>query len=196
MKLIDMHHKYGTDKGIAHDYIKTYDKLFTDIRDTATNILEIGVMFGNSLRMWHDFFENATIMGIDDFSSKDGSGFYKFEPLNPDKVKESLKNYPRIKLGIFDCTNVALLNEFIGSTKLNVVIDDASHRLDHQLKNIENYYPFLCDGGIYVCEDIKSKNDANILASFVECNLEFKSCDVYEFNIHKKSDDRMIVITK
>ena len=58
--------KYGTDKGSQyHNYCNKYDKILFPLREKFTNILEIGVANGSSVRMWEEYFPNATIHGVD-----------------------------------------------------------------------------------------------------------------------------------
>ena len=65
--------KYGTDKGgnhllageTCHQYTPTYYKLLEPYRYNIKSVLEIGVNYGPSLRMWRDFFPNAHIIGLD-----------------------------------------------------------------------------------------------------------------------------------
>ena len=63
--------KNGTDK---HDeihsfagksYLDVYEDHFDSIKESATCILELGVLQGRSLKTWRDFFTNAQIWGID-----------------------------------------------------------------------------------------------------------------------------------
>jgi len=80
--LLEIAHIHPSDKIITygHNYIPGYSTLFDPKRYSAKNVLEIGIgclnhetamrtisnyRYGNSLRMWRDFFENATIYGID-----------------------------------------------------------------------------------------------------------------------------------
>ena len=51
------------DKGTAHTYIDEYEKLLSGRRDSIT-ILEIGVRYGHSIRMWNEYFINSNIVGI------------------------------------------------------------------------------------------------------------------------------------
>ena len=46
-------------------YLPYYWRHFRDLREDVRNVLEIGVQSGRSLRMWEEFFPNATIYGLD-----------------------------------------------------------------------------------------------------------------------------------
>ena len=54
-----------TDKNVAHSYLPLYDTLLEPIKNTATNIFELGVNRGGSIRLWHEYFTKATIYACD-----------------------------------------------------------------------------------------------------------------------------------
>ena len=54
-----------TDKDSTHSYLDLYDKLLLKRKETSFNILEIRVYIGGSIRLWADYFTNATIYGLD-----------------------------------------------------------------------------------------------------------------------------------
>ncbi len=55
-----------TDKSSAnHNYCVKYEKYLQFDRLKELKILEIGVAGGHSLRMWKEFYPNATVVGID-----------------------------------------------------------------------------------------------------------------------------------
>ena len=64
MTLLEIAKKYPTSKN-DHGFIKIYDKYFSNLKELKINILEIGVERGDSLRMWREYFTNATICAID-----------------------------------------------------------------------------------------------------------------------------------
>src|SRR5690349_18342482 len=57
---------HGTDKGPKdHNYTPLYYEKFGQRRFQPLTLLELGVWKGASLKMWRDFFVNATIIGLD-----------------------------------------------------------------------------------------------------------------------------------
>ena len=54
-----------TDKNTTHSYLPLYESLFKNKKETAQNILEIGIQNGGSIKLWRDYFINATIYGLD-----------------------------------------------------------------------------------------------------------------------------------
>ena len=64
---------YDTDKHTNHTYIQDfYEKEFTTYQDKPISLLEVGVLNGESLKLWHDYFKNQNhIVGIDIFIRTD-----------------------------------------------------------------------------------------------------------------------------
>ena len=54
-----------TDKNTVHSYLDLYETLFANKQETTKHILEIGIANGGSIKLWKDYFTNATIHGID-----------------------------------------------------------------------------------------------------------------------------------
>ena len=70
MSLIQLVDNAETDKNTDHSYLELYEKLLSPKKDTAKNILEIGigerkVKNGGSIKLWKDYFANATIYALD-----------------------------------------------------------------------------------------------------------------------------------
>lgn len=130
--------KYNTDKSSEnHNYTKTYDKYFCNIKDEFKNVLEIGVLNGSSLKMWEEYFSNAIIYGID---------------MNPDcKQYES----GRRKVIISKQDDEKLIKENIKDKNLifDTIIDDGSHVSAHQISSFHLLFDSLKSGGLYIIED-------------------------------------------
>jgi hypothetical protein len=54
-----------TDKNTTHSYLPLHEKLLKKKQETAQNILETGIQDGGSIRLWRNYFINATIFGSD-----------------------------------------------------------------------------------------------------------------------------------
>ena len=70
MSLLELIDNSLTDKNTTHSYIELYQELLYSKKETATNVLEIGIgnfkeKNGGSIKLWRDFFTNATIYGLD-----------------------------------------------------------------------------------------------------------------------------------
>ncbi len=133
------------DKGTVHSYIEVYEQLLTPHRfKPGVKVLEIGLMNGASMRMWEEFFPNGTVYGID---------------LN-DHPLDMVDLSPMIAEGthhitLIDATNLALVNQHFGGMKFDVIIEDASHLLEHQFTIYENFKDKLSPGALYIIEDIE-----------------------------------------
>ena len=59
---------------------------------------------------------------------------------------------------IADQSNADLCDQVIRETggEFDIIIDDGSHRIEHQLKSFSLFFPTLTDHGIYVVEDTGS----------------------------------------
>jgi hypothetical protein len=119
-------------------YLREYERILAEVRDARLRILELGVYAGASLLMWHDYFPNATILGID----------VSEEPA-------CLKGYQRIHFQRASQEDTAAL-DVAGDTHgpFDVIIDDASHLGYLTKRAFYHLFPrWLKPGGYYVIED-------------------------------------------
>jgi hypothetical protein len=128
--------KYGPTKR-NHGYLPFYWMHLRDIRTRVRGVCEIGLQGDRSLRMWEEFFPNATIYGID------------VDPAN----RRFEGDRRRVFIG--DQGDAAFLGRFLREVDggLDVVIDDGSHRMRHQLQSFNALFPALTSHGVYVIED-------------------------------------------
>ncbi len=134
--LEELGEKYGATKRY-HDYLKHYWTHFRETRESVRNVFEIGVQTDRSVRMWREFFPNAVIHGLD---IDPGCKAYEQE---------------RIQITIGDQTQAAVLEECLSkmSGPPEIIIDDGSHRADHQIISMNYLFPRMATHGIYVVED-------------------------------------------
>jgi hypothetical protein len=114
-------------------------------KNISKNVLEIGINTGGSIKLWNQYFPNATIYGVD------------INHPSAIKVTEILTD-PRNKL--FSMTN-GYDNNFFNNTFLNKVsfdfiIDDDPHTLESMKNCITLYSHVLADDGILIIEDVQS----------------------------------------
>lgn len=120
-----------------HGYLDYYWMHLRDVRASVRNVLEIGVQTDHSIRMWEEFFPNATVYGVDVDPACAAFGGGRRRVLIGDQADERfLDRVVREAGGSFD-----------------LVIDDGSHLPDHQLRSFEVLFPRLSEHGIYVVED-------------------------------------------
>ena len=193
-KLIDLIDNSLTDKNTGHSYINTYERLFSSKKLLTNNILEIGIGIsdpkynmgnGGSIKLWHDYFQNSIIYGLD------------IIPIT--NVNDVIKNKERIKLftsiNAYDTTFIE--NTFVkNNIKFDILIDDGPHTLDSMVFFVRHYLPLLNDTGVLVIEDIPDIKWINILIQNVP--EEYRKFIQIEDLRHVKNrwDDIMLIINK
>jgi len=145
-------YKYHTDKSRDdHKYSDLYAMLLDPIRHTVRNVSEIGVMAGQSLKVWHDYFPLASIYGFDNFA---------YYPLS--SVHSELIAFTRIHLFQADSQRESFMYRIglsVGS--MDLIIDDASHTLAHQERTLHVMWRFVRVGGYYIIEDVEWDRDGD-----------------------------------
>ena len=170
---------YGTDKTTSHSYGTVYENLFEMFRQTP-RILEVGFDGGASLLAYADYFSNATIYGID----------------IEDNRLPAVKEHPRIKTFIGDATKQDTVNHF-GLT-YDLVIEDASHLLHHQIQHFHDFSPFVNPGGLYIIEDVAEIN-LEALKEHVCPVAESNGFDFYLYDLRStkgRFDDILFIFQK
>jgi hypothetical protein len=121
----------------SHNYLPYYWMHFRDIRHRVERVCEIGLQNDASIRMWEEFFPNAQIFGIDiDPKCQAFEGDRRRVFIGDQGDRDFLKR---------------CLDEMAGP--LDIVIDDGSHLVEHQLGSFEVLFPQLSRHGIYAIED-------------------------------------------
>ena len=141
---VDSNGWHTTDKGSYHDYIEGYySKEFTN-PDAVKSILEIGVQNGGSLILWHEWFKNATITGID----------VSLECLKNYKEASLGRVFPRVEIIISDGYDRSFVKDF-SPDSYDYIIDDGPHTLESMKDAIELWMPMVKDGGKLIIEDLQ-----------------------------------------
>lgn len=114
--LEDLAFLYGTDKGHDdHKYTDLYNALFEPIRDRVVNITEIGVALGQSLQVWHDYFEKANVYGVD------------IHPLVIKRARRMFADKPRVHILHANSKSNAVMNLGLAPLSMDIIIDDGDH---------------------------------------------------------------------
>ena len=177
MALEEIYRKYQAsqgcgDKGTTHQYIASYERLFSPFKDKAITLLEIGVAQGHSLKMWREYFGKATIIGVD--------------------IKSPILDISGCEFHICNQVNRKRLMVILNKRKLDLVIDDGSHKLFHQMCSFRILFPHLKRGGMYVIEDIQ--DPAKHIPFF---KRKLGRCEVIDTRIvSKRYDDVLLVWRK
>jgi SAM-dependent methyltransferase len=137
--------RFGTDKGTIKTgslspkgYTRHYARYFAPLREKPIQLLEIGIASGASLKMWEAYFPRAAIHGID-----------------IDPSCRSIET-ERVRAFIGDQEDRAFLRTVVSEIggALDIVIDDGGHRMSQHMTALEELFPALKPGGIYVIEDL------------------------------------------
>jgi hypothetical protein len=174
-----------TDKNTTHSYLPLYQNLLISKKDTAKNVLEVGIHRGGSIKLWNDFFPNATVYGLD--------------INNSDSVWEEINNKEKIIL----YTSTDAYNNDIFTTnfldkniKCDFMLDDGPHTLESMKKFIKLYSQIMTDDGILIIEDVQSWDWIDILKNEVPENLK-PFIKVYDLRETKnRYDDIVFTIDK
>ncbi|KAB1070366.1 hypothetical protein [Methylobacterium soli] len=154
LSLTSLANRYGSDKGNQHEsrhqYTYIYDLLFSPMRDSEINFLEMGLARGGpelgqpidrivdspSVSMWLEYFSSAKIFGFDisDFShiKHDRFTFIRGDSGNRPDLRKVAASAPYF----------------------NVIIDDGSHASYHQQLGLKVLFDKLLPGGLYIIEDL------------------------------------------
>ena len=174
-----------TDKNTVHSYLPLYQQLLVGKKESAKNVLEVGIWNGGSIKLWSDFFTNATTYGLD--------------IMNIDTVWEELKNKEKIILHTSkDAYNedFFIANFLYKNIKCDFVLDDGPHSLESMIQFIKLYSQIMTDDGILIIEDVQDINWIDILKNEVPEHLKpfIKTYDLR--HIKGRWDDIVFTIDK
>lgn len=209
--LTEIANYYATDKGTIgpshlwspHNYTDVYEAYLERYRQSQINLLEIGLGVtgskwdskivhgrntgGASLKMWHEYFQNAKIFGLD---------------VN----KCSYLDNDRCKTFVGDQSHVGDLDSFMKAAKVeefDVVVDDGSHRPDHQQISFSYFFKRLKGGGLYFIEDLLSNGHGDMAKGRMACESVKNTRSVFKYyfkygvfpNPHALTDTEYLVST-
>jgi len=123
---------------------EVYEPYLAPLRETATEVLEIGVKRGGSLKLWEEYFPHARVIGVD--------------------IKTGLEGLEteRIAIRIGDQGDPEFLQALITEGgSFDLVLDDGSHQFDDQRDTLLTLWPHVKPGGIYVVEDVHTSYRSN-----------------------------------
>ena len=174
-----------TDKNTIHSYLELYQSLLFHKKETAKHVLEVGIYQGGSIKLWHDYFVNATVYGLD--------------IMHFNNVYSKIKNNDRIVLHTStDAYNEETFrNNFLNKNiKCDFMLDDGPHTLESMIKFIKLYSQIMTDDGILIIEDVQSWDWIDILKNQVPQHLK-PFIKVYDLRENKnRYDDIVFTINK
>lgn len=152
-------------------YFEVYHMFFQKFVGSDVRILEIGVCQGGSLQMWKDYLgDKATVVGID--------------------IDARCKGYE--EEGIHICIGSQADREFLLKVSeqwgpFDIVLDDGSHEMEHQILTFETLFPLLNENGVFICEDCHSSYSSRYSGgykkkdTFIEYSKNFVDCANSQF---------------
>ena len=182
-----------SDKAWSHDYYRqVYQKVLGGLKDREFTLLEIGIYHGYSLGVWREYFNNATIIGVE----IDPYNLFPYKPdegthYGPLTVIQRWFNTMSIDTAAFydnlkDCAIIygdatkEKTFKLIGLDTLDVVIDDGSHVLDDIVTSFNILYPRLAQGGLYIIEDSPEAVEYFVNNANLEKDPAIEVVDVYD----------------
>jgi len=192
MSLVEIVDNSRTDKNTGHSYLPLYDQLLINKKETAKNVLEVGIgdwnqgiTNGGSIKLWHDYFINATVHALD------------ILPLT--NIWDGIKNNDRILIysSIDAYNNDFVINNFLNKNiKFDFMLDDGPHTLESMQQFITLYSQLMTDDGILIIEDVQSMTWIVTLVNTVPENLK-QFIKVFDLRRNKsRYDDIVFAIDK
>lgn len=139
----------GTDKASTiHDYLGVYEQQLGHLRGERFQLVEIGVHKGASTRMWAEFFPRADVVGID-----------------IDPACRAIED-DRIKVLVGNQGDPRFLARLARRLRPLVLVDDGSHRWEHQIDTFRTLFPIVRRGGFFIVEDIHTSFGDDYAATY------------------------------
>lgn len=123
-----------TDKVTAHSYLPIYEQRFGARREEPLTIVEVGVLDGGSLELWHRLFPRAWIIGID--------------------IAPRVRRVAGCTVVTGDSRDNAWARRMFGTPMIDVFIDDGDHAIASQIVTYAAFRHAMRPGGLYFVEDI------------------------------------------
>jgi 2-polyprenyl-3-methyl-5-hydroxy-6-metoxy-1,4-benzoquinol methylase len=147
MKLLDLYKSTDnkSDKELYHQYISHfYDEKFEKFKDKEISILEIGIQYGNSLKLWDEYFTNGKIYAIDIKEYYIHSYSSKVNTIIGNAYSHQIISFFKDRGILFD-----------------IIIDDGPHTVQTQDFFLQNYPSLLKPNqSMIILEDIYTNNFA------------------------------------
>lgn len=119
-------------------YFDVYERHLSKFVGKAPKILEIGVLGGGSIELWLKYFgEGTQVIGVD---------------IDPRCLEYKYDGNAQVIMG--DQSDPDFWDQFLDKhTDFDIIIDDGSHIMEHQVLTLAKTFPHLKVGGVYICED-------------------------------------------
>lgn len=173
----------GTDKDTFHSYTGAYEFLLSPYKNREIDLLEIGVQYGGSSLLWHDYLPQAKLVLVDMYNS--------MHPSISERMIDGRWNYYIADAYIDETVSIIMQKHPKG---FDVALDDGPHTLETQILFIQKYLPYMKPGGIMIIEDIQSQEDLKALFESVPDKLKNNVRIIDLRSIKGRYDDLMFVL--
>lgn len=171
--------KSHTDKFRDHSHLSIYKFI---IRNNPEKVLELGVDMGAPFYYWKELFGAKVVYGIDNRTLQEAANFKNMQPLP-------------VPMGDTHITSDFRKVDFSSLPCFDLIVDDASHWLEHQIEAINFLHKKLNDGGIYIIEDVSNiENAKKIVQNFVGNKENIFVCD--RTDVRNRCDDILVIYYK
>lgn len=160
---------------ILHEYDSIYEKYLEKFRHKNINFCEIGILCGDKLDLFDEYFDNATFYGYD---------------INIDIIKKYQPEdfFKKINIKKLDSRNP---NETKAIKEtFDIIIDDGCHKPSSIINTFNNFYEKVNKNGIYFIEDVNKGRLKHVEKFLKDKNIK------YTFEIKPNKPCGIIIIQK
>ena len=184
--------KYDTDKGTTHTYVGVYDEIFASLQNEPIHILEIGILSGGSLELWHEYFPKADIQGMDNFIQSRG---FNGSDVNEQVVRDKFAYYPRITINRCNSLDYKDVDGMMQEKnfKFDIIVDDGDHRPESQVQTFKNLCPHW-SGIMYVIEEVAGIDAGNRIVDELKAAFPGFSYELKVLDVSRVADDILVII--
>lgn len=171
--------KYKNDKHDIHhtfkgkSYLNVYEQYLHPLKEKKINLLEIGIRDGSSLRMWEEYFPNATVYGLD------------IDPNCHQISSERIKTF----IGSQDDPEIIQKIAKEANYSFDIILDDGSHINELTLKSYDLLFHYLKNEGLYIMEDL----GCSYLGDDLQRNIVIGGWPGMQYNKVELRNDRKIM---
>ena len=185
MSLLSLIDNKTTKKNTLHSYLELYQNLLESKKLSAKHVLEVGIYNGGSIKLWSDFFPNATVYGMD---IEDGH-----------RIQSDIVGKPNIILltSTDAYSDEVFSKEILGrNIKFDFMLDDGPHTYESMVRFIHLYSQVMTDDGILIIEDVQQIDWLDNLKNEVPQHLR-QYVKTYDLRENKgRYDDIVFTIDK
>lgn len=179
--LFDLIDNNLTDKNTMHSYLETYQSLFESKKETAKNVLEIGIYRGGSIKLWQNYFQNATVYGAD---------------WDEKHIPDFVKDLSRVNVLFGDAYSESFITDKISDTKFDIIVEDGAHTYDGVTFVAKHYSKLLAEGGILVIEDVQDMSWIDAMKNELPDDLKNKVSVLDNRHVKGRYDDVLFIVQK